>query len=89
MPSRRSGRASSARIAACFTTGPGLTALVGPSGVGKTSVLNMIAGLIPVDKGEIRFGGKTLAQTKIGYVFQFASLLPTLRLIDNVAVAAT
>jgi NitT/TauT family transport system ATP-binding protein len=42
----------------------------GPNGCGKSTLINLIAGLIPADDGRILFGGKTLAQTKIGYVFQ-------------------
>ena len=42
----------------------------GPNGCGKSTLINLIAGLIPVDGGEILFDGKTLSQTKIGYVFQ-------------------
>ncbi len=42
----------------------------GPNGCGKSTLINLIAGLIPLDRGEILFGGKTLAATKIGYVFQ-------------------
>lgn len=42
----------------------------GPNGCGKSTLINLIAGLIPVDAGTILFGGKPLAQTKIGYVFQ-------------------
>ena len=42
----------------------------GPNGCGKSTLINIIAGLIPPDHGEILFGGKTLAETKIGYVFQ-------------------
>jgi NitT/TauT family transport system ATP-binding protein len=42
----------------------------GPNGCGKSTLINLIAGLIRPDGGEILFGGKTLAGTKIGYVFQ-------------------
>ena len=46
----------------------------------------MIAGLVAVDAGEILFGGKRLADTKIGYVFQNyrEALFPWLRSIDNI-----
>ena len=37
-------------IAARFTAGPGLTALFGASGAGKTSILNMVAGLLRPDR---------------------------------------
>ena len=58
----------------------------GPNGCGKSTLINLVAGLIPVDAGEILFDGKTLAQTKIGYVFQNyrEALFPWLRAIDNV-----
>lgn len=42
----------------------------GPNGCGKSTLINLIAGLIPVDAGTILFGGKPLRETKIGYVFQ-------------------
>jgi NitT/TauT family transport system ATP-binding protein len=44
--------------------------IFGPNGCGKSTLINLIAGLIAPDGGEILFGGKTLATTKIGYVFQ-------------------
>jgi NitT/TauT family transport system ATP-binding protein len=58
----------------------------GPNGCGKSTLINLIAGLIPCDAGEIRFGGKHLAQTKIGYVFQNyrEALFPWLRSVDNI-----
>lgn len=47
-----------------------IVSIFGPNGCGKSTLMNMIAGLIPLDSGEILFGGKTLAETEIGYVFQ-------------------
>jgi NitT/TauT family transport system ATP-binding protein len=44
--------------------------IFGPNGCGKSTLINLIAGLIVPDGGEILFGGKKLAATKIGYVFQ-------------------
>lgn len=58
----------------------------GPNGCGKSTLINMIAGLIPVDAGEILFAGKTLKEIKFGYVFQNyrEALFPWLRSIDNI-----
>jgi molybdate transport system ATP-binding protein len=53
-------------IALRFATGPGITALVGPSGVGKTSLLLAIAGLLRPDRGRIAAGGEVLVDTAAG-----------------------
>ena len=64
-----------------------IVSVFGPNGCGKSTLINMIAGLIPIDAGEILFDGKSLAQTKIGYVFQNyrEAMFPWLRTIDNMA----
>jgi NitT/TauT family transport system ATP-binding protein len=61
--------------------------IFGPNGCGKSTLINLIAGLIPVDRGEILFGGKRLAATKIGYVFQNyrEALFPWLTAWNNIA----
>jgi NitT/TauT family transport system ATP-binding protein len=63
-----------------------LISVFGPNGCGKSTLINLIAGLIARDAGEILFGGKPLRDTKFGYVFQNyrEALFPWLRSIDNV-----
>jgi NitT/TauT family transport system ATP-binding protein len=58
----------------------------GPNGCGKSTLINMIAGLIPIDSGQILFAGKTIREIKFGYVFQNyrEALFPWLRSIDNI-----
>lgn len=64
-----------------------IVSVFGPNGCGKSTLINMIAGLIPIDSGQILFDGKTLAETRIGYVFQNyrEALFPWMRTIDNIA----
>ncbi len=64
-----------------------LISVFGPNGCGKSTLINMIAGLIPVDAGEILFDGMRLDQIKFGYVFQNyrEALFPWLRAFDNIS----
>jgi molybdate transport system ATP-binding protein len=81
-------------IAASFTAGAGITALVGPSGVGKSSVLSMIAGLVRPDAGRIVVDGQVLfdaasgvclppERRACGMVFQDHRLFPHLSVRGN------
>lgn len=63
-----------------------IVSVFGPNGCGKSTFINMVAGLLPIDDGQILFEGKTIAETRIGYVFQNyrEALFPWLRSIDNI-----
>jgi molybdate transport system ATP-binding protein len=82
------------QIAAKFTTSGGATALFGPSGAGKTSIINMVAGLLKPDRGHIALDDTVLfdssARTnvpahrrRIGYVFQEGRLFPHMSVAQN------
>jgi NitT/TauT family transport system ATP-binding protein len=59
----------------------------GPNGCGKSTLINMIAGLMPMDAGEVLFDGMHIGDIKFGYVFQNyrEALFPWLRAFDNIA----
>jgi molybdate transport system ATP-binding protein len=81
-------------VEASFASEGRVTGLFGASGAGKTSLINMIAGLLRPDRGRISIDGETLDDTaasvrvpvhrrRIGYVFQDARLFPHLDVRQN------
>ena len=67
-------------------------AIVGPSGAGKTVLLRLIAGVYPVDGGDIRLGGRSVrdvpaAERGVGLAFQNFALYPHMSARENVASA--
>jgi molybdate transport system ATP-binding protein len=79
--------------------GPGITAIFGRSGAGKTTVINAVAGLLRPDAGYITLNGVTFSDSRdgiflrpfrrrLGYVFQDARLFPHLSVEQNLAFGA-
>jgi ABC-type lipoprotein export system ATPase subunit len=73
--------------------------ILGRSGTGKTTLLNLAAGLVKPTAGRVLVDNEDLVQMndrqissmrscKIGFVFQFPSLLPALTILDNVSLPA-
>jgi len=73
---------------------PGIVALFGRSGCGKTTLINIISGLLEPDEGRVELDGAVLTDTRariripaerrrIGYVFQDARLFPHLSVLTN------
>jgi molybdate transport system ATP-binding protein len=82
------------RLSAHFESEGRVTGLFGASGAGKTSLVNMIAGLLQPDRGTIAIDDEALDDTargihmpahrrRIGYVFQDARLFPHLDVMQN------
>jgi putative ABC transport system ATP-binding protein len=74
-----------------------MIAIVGPSGSGKSTLLNLIGGLDRPTAGEVVIDGESLGdlsddaltlarRLKIGFIFQFFHLLPTLTCVENVGL---
>jgi putative ABC transport system ATP-binding protein len=72
-------------------------AILGKSGSGKSTLLNVISGIDELDRGDIQINGQLLTQLdeyqrtlfrrqKIGFVFQFFNLIPTLTVLENVSL---
>ena len=74
-----------------------LVAIIGPSGSGKSTLLNLIGALDTPTQGEVAIEGQALStlddrartlvrRDKIGFIFQFFNLLPSLSALENVAL---
>ena len=71
-------------------------ALIGPNGAGKSTMFNCISGVDPLTSGEIRFLGeridrlasREIARRGMGRTFQHVRLLPTMSVLENVAIGA-
>ncbi len=73
-----------------------ITGLIGPNGSGKTTLFNVITGYERVDRGSVRFGGKSITDATpdkvfrlgIGRTFQLTRVFPRLTVLENMHVAA-
>ena len=79
-------------------TGPGTLVVIGPNGAGKTSLLSLLLGVLPVERGRVEIGGTVLLDTdsavnvplehrRLGYVPQDYALFPHLTVRENVEFA--
>lgn len=82
-------------VNASFSFGEGIFTVMGESGIGKTTLLNMLAGIIPPDSGIIELDGAVLyssdskiniktSQRCIGYMFQDLLLFPNMTVYENI-----
>src|SRR4029079_13658383 len=74
-----------------------MASIVGPSGSGKSTMLNLIGGLDRPSQGEVELDGQPLSKPsydeltrarrdKLGFIFKFFTLLPTLSCLENVSL---
>jgi putative ABC transport system ATP-binding protein len=74
-----------------------MVSIIGPSGSGKSTLLNLVGGLDRPTSGQVRIDDETLSaltddgltrvrRDKIGFIFQFFNLLPTLTCLENVGL---
>ena len=74
-----------------------MVSIVGPSGSGKSTLLNLLGGLDRATSGRVTIDGQpldgldddaltTIRREKIGFIFQFFNLLPTLSCLENVGL---
>ena len=81
-----------------LSIGPGeMVSIIGPSGSGKSTLLNLVGGLDRPTSGQVHIDNETLGalsddgltrvrRDKIGFIFQFFNLLPTLTCLENVGL---
>jgi NitT/TauT family transport system ATP-binding protein len=87
--SRRESVAAVSNITLDIGTGE-FVSLIGPHGSGKSTLMSMVAGLIPVSQGTVSIAGRTVkkAQTEIGTVFSDPILLDSRSVLENVLLQA-
>ncbi|OYX15146.1 MAG: molybdenum ABC transporter ATP-binding protein [Rhizobiales bacterium 32-66-8] len=88
-------RAGGFHLSACFTApGLGVTSLFGRSGSGKTTVIQIVAGVVRPERGHVRVAGETyfdsargidlpMERRRVGYVFQESRLFPHMNVEGN------
>ena len=70
--------------------------LIGPNGAGKSTTFNLVTGVLPITRGEVRFRGdridgslaRQISAKGVGRTFQHVQLLPGMTVLDNVALGA-
>ncbi len=73
--------------------------IVGPSGAGKTTILNLLGGMEVLDEGEITVDGTSLSglnekgltnyrRYDVGFVFQFYNLMPSITALENIEISS-
>jgi spermidine/putrescine ABC transporter ATP-binding subunit len=87
--SKRFGKVAALEAATLSVRRGELMTLLGPSGCGKTTLLNLVAGFLAVDAGEIEIDGKRVNdiptyKREIGMMFQNYALFPHMSIADNV-----
>jgi len=73
-----------------------IVGLIGPNGAGKSTTFNLVTGVLPVTRGEVRYRGepvsglpsREIVKRGIGRTFQHVHLLPAMTVLENVAIGA-
>jgi branched-chain amino acid transport system permease protein len=73
-----------------------IVALIGPNGAGKSTTFNLVTGVLPLTSGNVTYRGKSIASVRsrdivkrgIGRTFQHVQLLPTMTVLENVALGS-